>query len=313
MILEQPHIGNQFIALKKVSELTALLKISDFEFLRMVENPVYHAFEIGRKNGPGRQILAPSPDLKIRQKYLSRILQKVYYYYRPACVHGFIRKFNDQKGSVVTNAQPHVNKRYVLSMDIRDFFPSVTAPMVQEMLMQKLKLPLQVAAALTRLCTYQERLPQGAPTSPIISNFIFLDLDHALQDFSSYFSITYTRYADDLTFSTNEEAFRQTALTTFKTEVEKKILKAGFVLHPQKIVLRTSLQRQQICGIKVNEKLNISRAYKKQTRAMRHDLEVNGLEKAAAAYFAKWRPGEKADSKKFLEILRGRESWGRSL
>lgn len=313
MILQQPHIGNRFISLKKVSELLDLLNTNVEKFLNSVSKPEYQTFYIGKKNGKKRKIQSPSPELMKLQSRLANILNTVYFYHHPNCVHGYVKKFNEPSFSIVTNAKMHVGKKLLLNLDLQDFFPSITTQMVKEMFSQKLKLPDQVSAALALLCTFEGKLPQGSPTSPIISNFILIEIDKKIQSFCSDFNITYSRYADDLTFSTNEVAFQQTALTTFKTELEKILSIDGFSINPKKIFLRTSKQKQMVCGIKVNEKLNINRSYKKQTRAMLHDFKRKGLEIAAQNYFTKWRPGEIVDAKKFLEILRGREEWERSV
>jgi RNA-directed DNA polymerase len=228
---------------------------------------------------------------------------------QPAMVHGYVKSnFLDYPNkSIITNANAHVGKKFVLNLDINDFFGSITSKHIYKVFRNSpFNFPEQLAAATSLLCTYNEKLPQGAPTSPVLSNFVFRQFDEKVFNFCQEFNITYSRYADDLTFSTNELAFEITATTTFINQIEKYLSKGNFKLNEEKICLRTDKQKQIVTGIKVNKKLNLERHYKKQVRAMLHDYKKNGLEKAAEKYFTKWLPSEKVDAIKFLEILKGK-------
>ena len=154
----------------------------------------YKTFDIPKKSGGTRQISTPITALKIIQRKLNQVLQAVYQT-KPS-VHGFVSSKN-----VVTNAQNHVKKRYVLNIDLKDFFPSVNFGRVRGMFMATpYGLHPDVATVLAQICCYNNHLPQGAPTSPIITNMICAKMDGQLQRLAKECKATYTRYADDITF-----------------------------------------------------------------------------------------------------------------
>ena len=298
-----------FLKLEKPSELSFILNTSDELIFSSIKSPIYNEFSIPKKNGKSRKIQSPSPDLKNIQKRLCYLLQEIYSRMQPAMVHGYVKSnfLEYPNKSIITNAKAHVGKKFVLNLDINDFFGSITYKHIFKLFRgSPFNFPEQLAAATSLLCTYNGKLPQGAPTSPVLSNLVFRKLDENIFNFCQAFNITYTRYADDLTFSTNEPAFGITAMTTFKNQIEKYLSVGNFKLNEEKICLRTDKQKQIVTGIKVNKKLNLDRTYKKQVRAMLHDCRKNGLEKAAEKYFMKWRPNEKVDPVKFLEILKGK-------
>ncbi|MCY4616459.1 MAG: reverse transcriptase domain-containing protein [Chloroflexi bacterium] len=136
---------------------------------RRRERYSYHAFEIPKKSGETRQILAPHPTVKILQRKLLHVFNLVYEAHPAA--HGFVPKH-----SILTNAQPHQGKRFVLNVDLEDFFPSIIFPRVRGLFIKHFRLPNRAATVLARVCCNTDddpdHLPQGAPTSPIISNMI---------------------------------------------------------------------------------------------------------------------------------------------
>jgi RNA-directed DNA polymerase len=297
---------------KHVSDLKIIFNKDSEAIFRLISKPQYKRFFIAKKDGTKRIILAPDTELKKAQTLLSNILQNIYLEHRPDYVYGFIPNYKNQSVSVVSNAANHVQKKFLLNADVQDFFPSITSRMVKEMFENTLNLPEQLSSALALLVTYQGKLPQGSPASPVISNLVFLKTDKAIKDFCNDFKITYTRYADDLSFSTNIDSF-ENQYPFFLSEIKNILKKDGYSVNEKKVFFRTQKQRMKVTGIKVNEKLNVDTAYRKQTRAMRHDLKKNGLRKAATNYFAKWRPGEMVSGKLFIEILRGREAWEREV
>ena len=306
------HKLQYFLKLRKPSELAFILNTSDELILSFIKTPIYNEFFIPKKNGGKRKIQTPSHDLMIIQKKLSNYLQDIYSRMQPSMVHGYVKSnfIGNPNKSIITHAKAHVGKKFVLNLDVNDFFGSITTKHIFKLFRSSpFHFPEQLAVATTLLCTYHGKLPQGAPTSPVLSNLVFRKLDENIFNFCHAFNITYTRYADDLTFSTNEPAFKNTATTTFKNQIEKYLSIENFKLNEEKICLRTDKQKQKVTGLKVNKKLNVERNYKKRVRAMLHDYKVNGLEKAAEKYFKKWRPNEKVDTVKFLGILKGKISF----
>ena len=195
--------------------------------------------------------------------------------YRPKpSVHGFAPGKN-----VKTNALQHIGKRWVFNTDLENFFPSINFGRVRGMFMGKpYCLPANVATVLAHICCYKRYLPQGAPTSPVISNMICAQMDSQLQQLAKAVDrSTYTRYADDITFSTT--------IKTFPTEIailddlnqlrpgdqlEQVIKQNGFNINRSKIWLSGQNRRQEVTGITVNEFPNLSRKFTNQIRAMLH-------------------------------------------
>ena len=131
-------------------------------------------------------------------------MEAVYYFNRPKCVHGFVKSPSNSKDkySILSNASQHVKKSFVINADIFRFFPSITGTMVKHVFLREpFNFDDNLASALALLCINKNWLPTGAPTSPIIANLVCLEMDKKLEKFASEFGYTFTRYADDLTFS----------------------------------------------------------------------------------------------------------------
>jgi RNA-directed DNA polymerase len=161
----------------------------------------YRNFEIPKKSGGKRLITAPIEEIKELQRTLNELLNIIY---QPRLsTHGFALN-----RSIVTNAEAHVGARFVFNLDLADFFPSIHFGRVRGMFLKK---PFQcnpaVATVLAQLCCHDGKLPQGAPTSPTISNLICGRMDVDLQRFAREHACTYTRYADDITFSSERRVF----------------------------------------------------------------------------------------------------------
>lgn len=238
----------------------------------------YTTFEIPKHNSGTRTICAPSGELKALQEKLSNMLwqyQKSLWEekgIRPNISHAF------EKGkSIITNASVHRNKRFVLNLDLENYFDSFHFGRVQGYFEKNnnFKLPHDVAVALAQLTCYQGRLPQGAPSSPIITNLICQPLDIYLLRVAKRYKLDYTRYADDLTFSTNDRRFVEHQ-NDFLNEANTAIKRAGFTINGKKTRLQFKDSRQEVTGLIVNKKLNINHAYVRKTRAMAHQLYSTG-------------------------------------
>lgn len=272
----------KFCDIQSRNELADYLGIprSKLTHILYVKKPdsYYTTFEIPKRNGDTRAICAPSGDLKVLQKKLSNILclfQRNIWDengIKPNISHGF-----EKEKSIITNAKIHRNKRYVLNLDLASFFDSFHFGRIQGYFEKNnhFKLPHDVAVILAQLTCYQGRLPQGAPSSPIITNLICQSLDAHLLKAAKKYKLDYTRYADDLTFSTNDRHFVENQ-KKFLAEAIVAITKAGFSINEKKTRLQFRDSRQEVTGLIVNKKLNVNHSYVRKTRAMAHQLYSTG-------------------------------------
>ena len=238
----------------------------------------YTTFEIPKRNGDPRTICAPSGDLKTLQVKLANLLwsyQKSVWEekgIKPNISHAF-----EKEKSIITNAKIHRNKRFVLNLDLENFFDSFHFGRVQGYFEKNnnFKLPYDVSVILAQLTCYQGRLPQGAPSSPIMTNLICQAMDIYLLRVAKEYKLDYSRYADDLTFSTNDRHFVENQ-EKFLAEATAAIKRAGFSINEKKTRLQFRDSRQEVTGLIVNKKLNVNHAYVRKTRAMAHQLYSTG-------------------------------------
>lgn len=250
------------------------------------KKPHYKRFQIPKKMGGKREISAPMPLLKQAQNWiLHNILEKLELH---SAAHGFRRE-----RSIVTNAQPHVGAEVILNMDLKDFFPSIsykrvkglfksfgyseTASIIFALICTEPKVKeFQLDGQTNSLISWTERhLPQGAPTSPAISNLLCRRLDRRLTQMAEQLGFVYTRYADDLTFSASGDSLRNIC-KVFK--VTRSIIKyEGFDINEDKTRVFRKYRQQEVTGVVVNSKLNVSRETLKRFRATLYQIEKDGL------------------------------------
>ncbi len=285
-------------AFKKLETPRDVAKLLDVPYNRLTyhistlpENKRYKDFLVPKKSGQSRTISAPCTPLKILQRKLSQVLYSVY---EPkSSVHGFV-----PNRSILTNAKRHVHKRYVLNIDLKDFFHSIHFGRVQGIFMKPpYNLPKEVAVVLAKICCYSGRLPQGAPTSPIVSNMICARMDSELRKLTTEFKCTsYTRYADDITFSTTlsnfpvelayqEESEDDNSSRLILGERLSNIIQSnGFAINENKIRLQHKSQHQEVTGITVNQFPNVKRSFVREISSMLHVWDRFGLESAEQRY-----------------------------
>jgi RNA-directed DNA polymerase len=272
-------------------------------FQSLILQPEYVSYQIPRKKGGRRDICAPAPSLKAAQRDINRYLQNYYRCIRPEGVFGFTVKPDaalPARCNIVENAAPHVNRRFVLNMDLKDFFPSISARRVLALFRSELfGFNEPTAAVLTLLLTYRGQLPVGAPTSPALSNFVCIPMDRELAQFCRSHQLTRTRYADDLTFSSDRPITREHISGLIQI-----IQKHGFCINHRKFRLQSAYRQQTVTGIVVNKKINLDRKKLKKIRAMLHDFKYNGPERAAAGHFRVNRAGAEQQAL-FVSRLRG--------
>ena len=278
------EIINRFLSLRTVYDLSLLIKINYEDIWIAAEKPLYRSFYIPKKKGGFREIEAPHQQLKSIQKHLNFYLQKTYNSLLPESSHGFIVKHKDADArNIRSNASLHLNKKHVLNIDLKDFFHSVSASRVRYLFMSEpFNFERELATCMALLCCFNKRLPMGAATSPVLSNFVCIDLDKRLRRIADNNKLNYSRFADDLTFSTDN-----TISDKVITEIKIEISNHGFRINTDKFRLQRNTNKQSVTGIKVNKKLNVERTYIRNIRAVLHDIEMNGMHKAGKNYFNK--------------------------
>jgi RNA-directed DNA polymerase len=291
------------LSIDRPSDLCSFFGMHYLELESIMNNPYYITYRLKKNKTGFREINAPIGRLKVIQKKLNRHLQGVYMHLKPSCATGFVLHLpgSKLKANIVENALPHIGKKYVLNMDIKDFFSSISDKRIY-MIFREVPFcfDIQIATALTYLVTKNDCLPQGAPSSPILSNFACLQLDEKLTHFANKNSWNYTRYADDLTFSSNEP-FTLTQIDLIK----KLLVLEGFEPNEKKFRVRSSNKKQLVTGLVVNEKVNVDRKMLKKTRAMLYDLRVNGASKATQNHFKTEYTPKLTEKLKFLQKLKG--------
>lgn len=270
------------------SSLLAYLGMNDAELAKIwwYRNRMYSQFNITKKSGKSRTITAPDHRLKIIQRRLAVLLDKLYRVRNP--VHAFV-----PARSVKTNAEAHGRRRYVLNLDMKDFFPTITEKRVVGLL-KSIGVNERVADIVARLCCFAGQLPQGAPTSPVISNMICYRLDTELLQLAKEARAIYTRYADDITFSSFQPPAPLfeglvPAVGSFSPDLLSASLRAvigrnGFVVHPNKAHYADGNSRRTVTGVKINAGLNVDRRYVRHIRALLHSVERLGLSAAQTRF-----------------------------
>lgn len=254
----------------------------------------YHSFEIPKKSGGFRQICVPCGNLKLFQICLNEIL-KALYVPSPYAM-GFT------KGrSIVDNARVHTNQNYVFNIDLKDFFPSIDQARVWKRLqLSPFNFNAKVAGVIAGFCAiksvnYSDNepfsecsvLPQGAPTSPLLTNAICDTLDRRLHGLAKRFGLHYSRYADDITFSSMHNVYHSGS--EFRKELERIITNQHFTINENKTRLDHCSSRQEVTGLTVGTKINVTRKYVKDIRAILHIWEKYGIKAAYAAFYPRYK------------------------
>jgi hypothetical protein len=314
MKIEQAHIDQirkQFAEMQSKEDLAKLLsdaknmlygeecKSVQLKSLTYYANPTlckkrYQTFTIKKKSGADRTIHAPVKGLKSILRSLNFVLQCIYEPHEAAT--GFVLN-----KSIVDNAQKHVGHRYVFNLDLKDFFHTFDRNRVKMGFMYE---PFNLngereplAFLLASLCTHpleidgevKTVLPQGSPTSPTLTNILCKKLDRRLTGLANRFGATYTRYADDITFSSPHKIYKEVenpvlnskgAYNDFLSELRRLIENEKLTINSKKTRLQKVEHRQEATGLIVNDKVNVRRRYVKQIRMWLYYWEKYGYEKA---------------------------------
>ncbi len=246
----------------------------------------YHNVLIPKRDGSKRKLSVPDLILKSVQKSIADNILSQY----PVSSYAKAYKVGS---NVQRNAQPHVGKKKILKLDIEGFFDHILYSQVKNIVFCEEKFAEPIRVLLTMLCYYKESLPQGAPTSPAITNIIMYDFDEAVGSFCNEKKIAYTRYCDDMTFSGD---FDEKEVIDF---VKGELCKLGLFLKNRKTAVIPASKRQTVTGIVVNEKMNITKEYKKKIRQEMHYIQKFGLDEHI-------KRCKIADKQQYVLSLRGR-------
>ena len=244
----------------------------------------YVSFTLNKRAGGTRIISSPATGLKTAQRRLSKLLYAIYEPRKG--VHGFAIG-----RGIITNAEAHVRQNHVLNIDLQDFFGSINFGRVRGLfLAEPFKLPTQVATLLAQICCHENKLPQGAPTSPVVSNMICGRTDGQLKTFANQIGCFYTRYADDITFSTRQRIFPTELAIIEETEEQRTVAlstgiidlieKNGFKINKSKTRLLSRSDRQEVTGLTVNRFVNVNRRYVRNVRGALHAWRKHGFDRA---------------------------------
>lgn len=247
----------------------------------------YKIYKIKKRNGKYRTIYEPNLILKqIQKQILNNILNN-------KSISKYAKAYH--KGiQLKDNAIPHINKEMILKLDIKDFFENISFLDIYNYCFPIEYFPKSVGMILTYLCTYDNHLTQGSPTSAYISNLVMKEFDEELGNWCNLRNISYTRYSDDMTFS---GAFNPSELIT---KVRKMLYKLGLELNNDKIHIVYKSSSQNVTGIVVNEKMQVNVKYRNKIRQEIYYIKKFGL----SSHLKKCDIN--IDSKRYLNILYGR-------
>lgn len=254
----------------------------------------YTEYKIRKKRGGFREISAPSYQLRHMQRwiYMNILLKET-------CIskhaYGFIPKRNNDNRNIKSNAEQHVGKRIIVSIDMESFFSHIYEKRVNAYFLT-LGYEACVAKILTSLCCLHYRCPQGAPTSPMLSNIIFKPVDDKISNFCVGNDLQYTRYADDITISgdnLNHEVVIQ--------EIKKILKYDGYKVNDKKTRVRTKCMRQKVTGLTVSGGVHVPKSYRKDIwrelyfcrkfGTIQHMRHLNTYYKTNRCFYKSWLLG----------------------
>lgn len=302
--MDRQEIYRQAKAIKTVKDLATLLnsikldefgtskyKISEKQLLHFANAKIvrqrYRTFHIRKKSGGLREINAPCYQLGLLLHFINILLKSLY---TPSLsATGFT-----EGRSVVDNARVHIGHHYVFNIDLKDFFPSIP----QARVWARLQLPpfnftKEIANVLAGLCCHTNAegtkcvLPQGAATSPLLTNAVCDKLDRRLCGVAKRFGLHYTRYADDMTFSSMHNVYQKNS--NFRSEIKRIIEEQGFTMNDDKTRLLRNGARQEVTGLTVNSVVNVSRQYISDLRWIIRVWEKEGYAKAYSKFYPKYK------------------------
>lgn len=270
----------------------------------------YREFKIPKKDGNFRSISSPhTVTYKLMLQAVNILLKSLY---TPS---NYAMGFAERR-SVVTNASVHCQQNYVYNIDLKDFFPSIAQARVWKRLqLPPFNFPKEVANVIAGLCSIKEikiineeavvsyHLPQGAPTSPIITNMICDNLDRRLAGLAKRFNLHYTRYADDITFSSMHNVYHDKDI--FFKELQRIIVGQNFTINEKKTRLQKKGSRQEVTGLTVCEKPNVTKSYTRNLRDILYIWQKYGISSAQTKIHLNYKRG-KSQSPNIINVISGK-------
>ncbi|RNC97313.1 reverse transcriptase domain-containing protein [Lysinibacillus halotolerans] len=261
--------------IKNYQDLADYLEVTTGYLSKVINDPNrYQCFEIPKKDNSLRSIYSPTKDLLVIQLKIKKLIEQNFNPHYKA--HGFINGKD-----FITNAYNHIGKNFVLNLDLNNFFESISIKRVNNMFQRYFKVRPNISTVLAHICCHPDGfLPQGAPTSPIISNVICKSLDKDLTELAKSLKLTYySRYADDITFSCKKKDFPKILAEdingniVLSNHLTNLIEKHGFKVNLNKTRLQSKYMHQEVTGITVNKKINLNRRYIKRIRAILYSFK----------------------------------------
>jgi len=291
--------AKRFCHLNHLQDLEALLQCEAYKLLLLGQSPPYSYFSIPKKNGKMRSIEAPQEPLMGIQRKLNTFLQSVYYFHKTNAAYGFLLNLKKDPAPrhIISNAQRHIGQNYLLNVDMKDFFHQVTWQKVHHIFAQApFNFDHKLAMLLAHLTTNNGRLPMGAPTSPVLSNFATRFLDQELLAYALRHHFTYTRYADDLSFSHKDP------ITTQHYQAINEIIQShAFELNPQKVKFYGKKSPKIVTGLHVSDTIEVAAEYlldlDKNTQKLATIMEIK---------YATGTPTYEAWLEKFIQHIEGK-------
>lgn len=273
-------LSRKFQRCTDANDLARLLYTDNKTLSLAVFDPLYLHFKVPKKNGLYRQIEAPNMALKALQRKLVKYLNAQYFLIQSLASFGYICKVRGQKNTknIYTNAVQHLGNAHLLNMDFENFFHQISKEAIFKLFTrQPFQFNKEAALLLARLCTYKNRLPMGAPTSPVLSNFYTLSLDKKLSEWALINQCQYSRYVDDLSFSSNQNVLNAEAVI----EIEKIGLAHNLKFNKSKIKHFGKYDVKKITGLVLNKTVDIDPLYyselEKDILRLKHVMEVYAI------------------------------------
>lgn len=269
LLYGEPILRKRLPIIYNSSHFSALVGYNQKYIKRVVRTDstkwFYRKFDIKKENGGFRTIQEPLPSLKEIQKWvLDNVLNKV-----PISPYA---KAYTRKKNIRDHARYHRKQKIVVTMDIEKFFDRITRSEIDK-IYRNLNYSDKVSELLSKICTLEDKLPQGAPTSPYLSNILLNEFDVKISKYCTSKNLKYTRYADDMAFSGND-----IDLGELKDLIDIELKKVGLNLNEAKTVEMPLAKRQEISGIIVNEKIQVPRKKRDELRQAVYYIEKFGLE-----------------------------------
>lgn len=245
------RFADKFCRIRHIHDLAKMLDTAPYRLELLAAHPQYNIFSVPKKDGSKRWIEDPVDELQTAQNKLAFYLGLVYYQHKTAAAYGFIttvKKETDPR-HIVSNAQQHLGKDYLFNADLEDFFHQVKAARLEKIFSGALfNFNDKLVETLVNLCTNQGRLPMGAPTSPVLSNFATIEMDRELLQVAQWAEWRYTRYADDLCFS-SETDFKAAEIDRIIGIVEAE----GYTFNKRKFKHLGPNDRKEITGVQLGD------------------------------------------------------------